>query len=135
VLRAAILILIERPLPDKQEAVAAAFALAQGLNVVARCCKLDDALAMLVLQTVAAVVCALDPGRGARARIEQAGGLLFVARVEPVTRLRREVSQLAVRMYRSGLDTQEISNILEVDPSEVRQSLARGGVQRRPPPN
>lgn len=134
-LRSAILILLDRPAPDRQETVAAAFAVANDLRIVARCLHLDDALALLVLHSISIVVCALDPGPEALSRIVAHGGTLRVARADPVPRARREVAQLAVRMYRSGIDTQEISKILEVTSTEVRRSLFRANVRRRPPPD
>lgn len=123
---AAILILMDRPHPDKQEALALAAAVQ--FTVVALCYHWRDCLSLVVGKHIKAVVCAVDPGEDARDAIEQAGAELVVARE---TRRRRNINGLAERMYKRGIDTQEISQILQVAVSDVRRSLWKAGLRRR----
>lgn len=129
-LPAAILILADRSHPDKQRVVAFAAAAAEPLIVYTLCYTYHACVALLRNGLIGAVVSALDPGESARDAIEAAGGQLIVAR-EQANRLRRDVNQLAVRMYKSGIDTQEISKILQVNSGDVRGSLFRAGILRR----
>lgn len=129
-LLAAILILIDRPHPDKQEALALACAVANQLQVIAVCHRWEDCLPLFTGGHVSAIVAAVDPGDEARAAYESAGVRLFVAREQHVKVRGRDVNQLAVRMHARGLDSQEISQILEAPLPDVRAALRRA---RRPP--
>lgn len=129
-LPAAILILLDRPHPDKQEALAVAAVTAENLHIVALCHQWEDCLALILTHYIVAVVCACDPGPAARMALEGAGARLVVVRDEQ-PRIRRDVAHLAVRMYRRGIDTQEISQILEVCSRDIRAALARAGIRRR----
>jgi hypothetical protein len=129
-LPAAILILLDRPHPDKQEALALAAATAEELHVAALCHQWEDCLALVVTRYILVVVSACDPGSPARRALESAGARLVVAREEQ-PRIRRDVAHLAVRMYRRGIDTQEISAILEVCSRDIRAALSRAGIRRR----
>lgn len=127
-LPAAILILADRPHPDKQEAIALAAAAAEQLQVAALCFHWNDCMALLLSRHIAAVVCALDPGEDARSALETAGGRVFIAR-EATGRIRRSVSQLVARLARGGMDSQEIAYVLDVPTADVRRSLAE--IRRR----
>lgn len=130
-LPAAILILLDRPHPAKQEALALAAVTAEGdLLVVALCHRWEDCLALVVTRYILAVVSACDPGADARRALEAAGARIVVAREEQA-RVRRDVAHLAVRMYQRGIDTQEISQILEVASRDIRAALKRAGIRRR----
>lgn len=122
-LPAAILILIDRPHHDKQEALALAAAAAEKLHPTALCHHWQDCLSLLLAKHILAVVVALDPGDEARSAIETAGGRLVVAR-EAQGRIRRSVSQLVARLARRGMDSQEIAYVLDVPTAEIRRSLA-----------
>lgn len=131
-LRAAILILAERPHPDKQELIALAAAAAEQFRVIALCHHWQDALALVLSRHIAAVVCALDPGDDARGGIETAGGRLVIAREQP-GRIRRSVHQLVLRLARRGMGAQEIAEVLDVPTRDVRRSLAKLPPKDRPP--
>jgi hypothetical protein len=126
-LPAAVLILIDRPHPDKQELLAHATAAAEQLRVTTRCYRWEDCLALLLTAQVVAVICAVDPGDDVRAALEHAGRVI-IAR-ETRGRARRDLDQLMERMYRRGIDTQEISAILQVTSGDVRRSVWR--IRRR----
>lgn len=121
-LPAAILVLATRPFPDRQQAVAFAYATAHDFDVVSLCHTLDAAMACVLARTVVAVVCAFDPHDGGA--IDRAGGELHVIRRED-PRKRRTVDRLAARLARAGLDIQKIASVLEVDSREVRRLLGR----------
>lgn len=125
-LPAAVLILIDRPHPDKQRVVA--FAAAEQLRPITECHRWQDCLALILTRHIAAVVCALDPGDDARRAIESAGGRLIVAR-ESTSRIRRSVNQLVSRLAGRGMDSQEIAYVLDVPTADVRRSLAE--IRRR----
>lgn len=127
-LPAAVLILIDRPHPTKQEALALAAAAAEALRVQALCHAWRDVMPLLLTRHIVAVVCALDPGEAARSAIETAGGRLIVAR-ETSSRIRRSVDQLVSRLAGRGMDSQEIAYVLDVPTSDVRRSLAE--IRRR----
>lgn len=129
-LPAAVLILLDRPHPDKQQALALAAAAAERLQVVALCHHWQDALALLLTKHIAAVVCAIDPGEDVAAAIGRVGRLV-VARQQP-SRIRRSVDQLVARMAGRGMDSQEIAYILDVPTSDIRRSLQE--IRRREPP-
>jgi hypothetical protein len=118
---AAALILADRPHPDKQVLLAHATAAAEQLRLITRCYRWEDCLALLLAGMIEAVVCAIDPGQDVRAALEHSGRVV-VAR-ETQGRARRDVDQLMERMYQRGIDTQEISAILQLDTREVRRSL------------
>lgn len=128
-LRAAILVLLERPHPDKQEAIALSYAAAHQLQLVSLCHRLDDVVALLLAGTIRAVVAVVDPGPAARRTIETLGGALHVVR-EHESRLRREVSTLIARMAAEGLDPKKIAGILDVDTGDVRDALERANMRR-----
>lgn len=119
-LPAAILIMMDRPHPDKQEAIA--LAAAATFTVVALCHHWQDCLALALTKHISAVVCAVDPGDGVREAFERVGTTLVVAR-EQAVRIRRNQTQLVQRLYLRGIDTQEIAEILEIDTRDVRKSL------------
>lgn len=121
-LPAAILILANRPHPDKQEAVALAAAAAEQLRILALCHHWQDCLSLILTHHIVTVVCALDPGEDARSAIETAGGRVLVAR-EATSRIRRSVTQLVARLAGRGMDSQEIAYVLDVPTSDVRRSL------------
>lgn len=123
-LPAAILIMAERPHPDKQEALALAAANAEKLHLVALCHHWQDCLALILTHHVVAVVCALDPGDDARLALETAGGRLVVAR-ETTSRIRRSVESLVGRLARRGMSATDIAEVLEVSTRDVRRSLDR----------
>lgn len=130
-LPAAVLILIDRPHPDKQRTVAFAAAAAEQLIVFTLCYAWQACLPLIGNGHIGTVVSALDPGDAARSAIGAAGGRLVVAREEQACRLRRDVNQLAVRMAREGINTQEISRILQITSGDVRRSLWRAGIFRQ----
>ena len=127
-LPAAILILADRPHPDKQEAVALAAAAAEKLRILALCYHWQDCLALLLTHHIAVVVCAVDPGDDARSAIETAGGRLVVAR-ESTSRIRRSVHQLIARLARRGMRPEEIAEVLDVPTRDIRKTL-----NQLPPP-
>lgn len=122
-LPAAILILADRPHPDKQEAIALAAAAAEQLRVLALCYHWQDCLSLILTRHIGVIVCALDPGDDCRSAVEVAGGRLVVAR-EATSRIRRSVTQLVARLARRGMDSQEIAYVLDVPTADVRKSLA-----------
>lgn len=123
-LPAAVLILLERPHPDKQGALALAAAAAEKLHVVALCHHWQDAMALIVTHHIVAVVTALDPGPDVRAAIERLGGRLVVAR-KSTCRIRRSVDQLVTRLARRGMEVEEIAEVLDVPTREIRRSLGQ----------
>lgn len=133
-LPAAILVLIERPHPDKQWAVAHAAAAAEQLRVLTLCHHWQECLSLILTRHIATVICALDPGEDARKAIETAGGKLVVAR-ESSSRIRRSVTQLVARLasLNKEMDSQEIAYVLDVPTSDVRRSLAE--IRRRETPD
>ncbi len=126
-LPAAVLILLDRPHPDKQQALALAAAAAERLNIVALCHHWQDALALLLTKHITAVVCAIDPGEDVTAAIGRVGRLV-VAR-EQHSRIRRSVDQLVARLAGRGMDSQEIAEVLDVPTSDVRRCLQQ--IRRR----
>lgn len=115
---AAILIQLGQPHPVKQQILCFEYALAARLQPFAVCHLADEALAMIMAGTVAAIITAVDPGGSLAGDIGRWGGQLHIVRDVPQQpRLRR----LAERMYRSGLDTGQIAAILEVSPERIRQ--------------
>lgn len=127
-LPAAILILADRPHPDKQEAIALAAAAAEQLRILVLCHHWQDCLSLILARHIVAVVCALDPGEEARSAIETAGGRLVVAR-ESTSRIRRSVHQLVARLARRGMPPEEIAEVLDVPTGDIRRAL-----ERLPPP-
>lgn len=127
-LPAAVLILIDRPHPNKQRVIAFAAAAAEQLRPITECHDRQSCLALILSRHIAAVVCALDPGEDSRATIEKAGGRLIVAR-ESTSRIRRSVNQLVSRLAGRGMDSQEIAYVLDVPTADVRRSLAE--IRRR----
>lgn len=123
-LPAAILILADRPHPDKQEALALAAAAAEQLRIVALCYHWQDCLSLILTHHIGIVVCALDPGDDCRSAVETAGGRLLVAR-ETTSRIRRSVNQLADRLARRGMSPEAIAEVLDVPTRDVRRSLGR----------
>lgn len=124
-LPAALLILIDKPHPDKQELLCLAAAAAEQLRVVALCRHWRDAVALhLDLRHIVAVVCALDPGEEARAEFARLGVMLVVARRQQ-QRIRRSVADLVARLWRRGMAPAEIAEVLDVPPGDVRRSLDR----------
>lgn len=123
-LPAAVLILIDRPHPDKQQLLALAAAAAERLHPTTVCNHWRDALALVLSRHIVAVVCALDPGDDARSGIEGAGGRLVVARADP-GRIRRSVHQLVARLAGRGMSPKDIAEVLDVPTGEIRRSLAR----------
>lgn len=119
-LQAALLILMDRPHPTKQVAVAMALATANNLNVITRCETVDAALAAVLAHTVQAVVCAVPPRDGGA--LEKAGAQVYVARPDPAPP-RRTVDRLIQRLDELGLDTRQIARAVELAPSEVRRKL------------
>jgi hypothetical protein len=132
-LPAAILIQRDKPHPAKQEAVCLEFADDHGYRVQFLCHHWQDCMGLVLDRAVKVVITAVDPGGDVGEAIERAGGSLCVARDGQV-RLRRDVNQLVVRMHRSGIDTQEISKILQVNSKDVRRSLWRAGIRPRKSP-
>lgn len=131
-LPAAVLILIDRPHPDKQQLLALAAAAAERLHPTTVCHHWQDALALVLSSHIAAVVCALDPGDDVRRAIETAGGRLIVARDQP-GRIRRSVNQLVLRLAKRGLPPKVIAEILDLPTGEIRRSLDRMRPRDRPP--
>lgn len=123
-LPAAMLILTNKPHPDKQEAIALATATAAQLRVLALCQNWQDCLSLILARHILAVVCALDPGPDVRSAIETAGGRLVVAREEP-SRIRRSVLQLVARLAGRGMAPKDIAEVLDVPTAEIRRSLDR----------
>lgn len=123
-LPAAILILADRPHPDKQEAVALAAAAAEKLRILALCHHWQDAVALILTHHIVAVVAALDPGPDVRAAIERLGGRLVVAR-KSTSRIRRSVDQLVARLAGRGMKVEEIAEVLDVPTREIRRSLGQ----------
>lgn len=131
-LPAAILIMANRPHPDKQEALALAAAAAEQLRVVALCYHWQDCLALILTRHIGTIVCALDPGDDCRSAVETAGGRLVVAR-ESTSRIRRSVDALVARLAGRGMPPQDIAEVLEVPTRDVRRALARLPPHQRPP--
>jgi hypothetical protein len=129
-LPAAILIQRNKPHPDKQEAICLDFAAANGLRVKVLCHHWQDCMSLIAAGVISAIITAIHPGDDVEDAITKAGGSLCVARVEQV-RVRRDVGQLVVRMHKRGIDTQEISQILQVNSGDVRRSLRRAGIRPR----
>ncbi len=129
-LPAAILILADRPHPDKQEALALAAAAAEQLRVLALCYHWQDCMALLLSRHVVAVVCAIDPGDDARKALETAGRLV-VAR-ESTSRIRRSVHQLVRRLAGRGMSPKDIAEVLDVPTRDVRRSLGHLPRPREP---
>lgn len=127
-LPAAILILADRPHPDKQRAIAFAAASAEQLAVYTLCDTWRTCLTLIHDGHIDTVICALDPGEEACVAIERAGGRLVVAR-EQQSRIRRSVHQLVARLAGRGMDSQEIAYVLDVPTADVRRSLAE--IRRR----
>jgi hypothetical protein len=132
-LPAAILIQRDKPHPEKQEAICLEFAETHGYRVGWLCFHWQDCMGLVLDRSVQAVIAAIDPGEDVAEAIARAGGTLCVARNVQV-RVRRDVHQLVVRMHNSGLDTQEISKILQVNSRDVRRSLWRAGIRPRKSP-
>ena len=126
-LPAAILILMDRPHPDKQMELA--LTVAAEVPVFTICYHWRDCLKLILSGHISAVICAVDPGGEARDRLDQAGAQLVVVREEPA-RIRRNLNRLIERLYSRGMDSQEIATILEVPAQDVRQSLDRTGIRR-----
>lgn len=123
---AAIIVFLDRPHADRQEALSLAFAARRGFQVVSMCPTVDAAVALVTAGLVVAVISALHPrDRGA---IEKAGAELFVLRQEMPKR--RTVDRVIVRLTAKGLDTQAIAYALELDPVEVRRVRHRKPNQR-----
>lgn len=131
-LPAAILILADRPHPEKQEALALAAAAAERLRIIALCHHWQDCLSLILTRHIGVVVSALDPGDDCRQAVETAGGRLVVAR-ESTSRIRRSVDALVGRLARRGMLPQDIAEVLEVPTREVRRALARLPPGQRPP--
>lgn len=129
-LPAAILIVVERPHPEKQWAVAQTAAAAEQLRVLTLCRHWQECLSLILTRHIATVICALDPGEDARKAIETAGGKVIVAR-ESSSRIRRSVTDMVNRLIRldKGMDSQEIAYVLDVPTADVRRSLAE--IRRR----
>lgn len=123
-LPAAILIMTDRPHPDKQEAIA--LAAAAGYDVKTVCHHWQDCLALALTKHISVVICAIDPGEEIRAAFERVGVTVVVAREQRVRV--RNVNHVIERLYRRGIDTQEIAQILGVDTEDVRRS--RRGFRR-----
>lgn len=115
---AAILIYLDRPHPDRQEAIGLAFAAARGLRVAAICRNVDAAIALVLSGFISVVISTLDPHDGGA--IGKAGAQLFVVRRDDAPK-RRTVDRLIRRLTETGLDTQQIATALELDPAEVRR--------------
>lgn len=131
---AAILIQLDQHHPDKQQALCLEYAETSGLRAVALCHHADDCIALVGLGKVTAVITAVEPGGGLAEHLERCGGRLHVVR-ETKTRIRRDVTHLVGRMYRSGIDTGQIAAILEVPTRDVRKALFRAGIIRPRPPS
>lgn len=125
---AAILIQLDHPHPGKQENLCLEYAAATHLQAIAVCHQAHEALAMVMAGTVAAVIAVVDPGGELGADIRRFGGTLHIVRDLP--RQRSDLDRITERMYRSGLDTQQIATILEVPPEEVRRRRFRRNLRR-----
>lgn len=126
---AAILIQLDQPHVGKQELLCFEYAIANRLQVFAVTQEAAAALSMIVAGTVAAIISAIDPGGTLRVDVERCGGQLYVVR--EARRRRRDVDQLAERMYESGLDTKQIAKILQVPPEDVRRDHFRRNLRRQ----
>jgi len=132
-LPAAILIQRDKPHPAKQEAVCLEFATIHRFRILFLCHHWRGCIGLVLDGVIQAIITAVDPGDDVVAAVEEAGGTVCIARVTQV-RVRREVSQLVVRMHNRGIDTQEISQILQVNSGDVRGSLRRAGIRPRESP-
>ena len=121
---AALLIIMERPHPDKQQVLALAAATAAQLHANTICRHWQDCLSLILTRHIAAVVCALDPGPAVRTAIETAGGHLVVAR-EQRTSIHRSVANLVMRLARRGMKPREIAEDLDLSTQDVMRSLER----------
>lgn len=119
---AAILILQDKPYPDRQQAMCQRYAEKHALRVVAICSQWPDCYVMVVNRHVKAVICAVHPGDLVVERIVAVGGEMRVVRRRlPQRRLRRDVAALAAKLRARGFDTREISEVLGVDSREIRR--------------
>jgi hypothetical protein len=119
-LPAAILIMSDRPHPEKQ--VAVALAAIADYDVKHLCHHWQDCMALALSRDIVAVICAIDPGPEVRAALERAGTRLVVAR-EQSLRIRRTAVQLIRRLRRKGLEVNEIAEVLDIDTGEIRNAL------------
>lgn len=117
---AAILIQLDQHDVGKQEILCFKYALATGLHVIGKCHHPDEALAMVMAGTVAAVITAVDPRGHLAQDLARFSGQLHIVREAPRPK-GPDAGELCRRLYRSGLDTQQIATILEVPPEQVRR--------------
>jgi hypothetical protein len=130
-LPAAILIQPDKPHPDKQWAVCFEYAEVNGFDAPTICHHWQACMSLVLDGAVTAVITAVDPGPEVMDALETAGATVCVAREAPPSRLRRDISELAVTLHKAGVDTQEMSRMLRVDMGYIRRILYRAGIGRR----
>lgn len=130
-LPAAVLIQPDKPHPDKQRAICFEYAEVNGYDAPTICHHWQACMSLVLDGKVTTVITAVDPGPEISEALEKAGATLCVAREAPVGRLRRDVTELAVTLHKAGVDTQEMSAMLRVNPGYIRRILYRAGIRRR----
>jgi hypothetical protein len=124
--RAGILIYLNGSVPrEKQEVACLRHCEERGYHIDHLVFHAADALQIVRTGEASVIVAAYAPAdeEGLAEEVQAAGGRL--EQVRRPHRVRREIGKIVERLFGAGLTVAEISDVLEIDPTEVRGEILR----------